>query len=134
MRTLNNPAFEVCIQFTKLGFRCPQGLFVNVPLGNVGAFDEDRRDIARMVSDGLKNEVHIASFASSTRCLLPNEFCILADVGFAGGEHAVEQIKETLALNFGKGLANGQAYHIPMPDKPLVRLIGQDDPVFWAVK
>ena len=77
LRALNHPSFEFRIQFAKPGFRCPQCFLRGCPLGDVRAFDEDRRDFAGRVFDRLKDEIHIAGFGSSTRCRCRTNFAFL---------------------------------------------------------
>ena len=69
-----------------------------MPLGHVRALDENRRDLARCVSDRLVDEIHKACLWGAAGSPLKDDLHILADERLSSREQLIEETEKALTL------------------------------------
>jgi hypothetical protein len=131
---LDDPPFEVGVQFPKPGLRLPQRILRGAPRGHVGPLDEDPGDGARGILDRLVDEIHEARFRSAACIVRKSDFHVPGELGRAGREYLIEASDEALACKVRKRLARGPADDVAMPDEPPVGGIGQHEPVLGTME
>jgi hypothetical protein len=94
-------------------------------LADVCALNENRCDPAILGPDRLIDEIQDTLFRKVGFRISEDDLHVAADIGLSGVADAIEQFEQSLALEFGQGLANRPADNLALTDQALVSGVGQ---------